>query len=161
MTHDMQGPYCSEKQLSLVPICECVPEEFNKNENHIDIINFDNIDINADRCVTFGMGVSLSQNFSQPHMNFNDLDQDEDSVRHQERNVFQDLKPYFSELTDALQDDFDEDHIHELKTVLQFHTQIALSRGVQRIQGDKNAIGKVVSIGCETSKKRISKNALC
>jgi hypothetical protein len=135
MSNDIKGPYCSEKQLSLVPIHMSVPEEFNKNENHIDIINFDNIDINEDRCVTFGMGVSLSQNVSQPHINFNDLDQDEDSVRHKERNVFQDLKPYFSELTDALQDDFVEDHIQKLKTVLQFHTQIASSRGVQRIQG--------------------------
>ena len=75
-------------------------------------------------------------------------------------NAYQELKSYFSELISALEDDNDDTHMQEIKEVLVYHTQVALSCTVKRIQKDKKPRGNIISMGVTKETKRISKDAL-
>ena len=109
-----------------------------KNENDIDIVNFDIGDLTIGHEDTFGLIPRTSQENDEPLHKINIDTDDLFPSNNKNTNAYQELKSYFSELTSALEDDNDDMHMQEIKEVLVYHTKVALYCAVKRIQKDKN-----------------------
>ena len=155
LKNDIEGTFLSSKHLETIPIDLGFKRKFMKNENDIDIINFDIGDLTIGHEDTFGLIPRTSQANDEPLHRINIDTDDLFPSNNKNTNAYQELKTYFSELTSALEDDNDDRHMQEIKEVLVYHTQVALSRAVKRIQKDKKPRGDMISMGVPKETKRI------